>query len=130
MPSTVRPLVVTADLPRLLAFYGGLLGATQTDRVPAEGPVFFLGLRVGNSDLGLVSDASVADVPAGRILLSIEVPDVDALLARVADLGGTVTGGPTDMPWGQRVLHLTDPDGNPVNLTTTTAPPDGAVPSQ
>jgi predicted enzyme related to lactoylglutathione lyase len=53
----------------------------------------------------------------GRMLLSVDVPDVGALLAAVEDLGGTVTGGPNDMPWGQRVAHITDPDGNGVNLT-------------
>ncbi len=121
MPSTVQPLIVTADLERMLAFYGGLLSATETERVPPEGPVFYVGLRIGDSDLGLVSDDAVADAPAGRVLLSIEVPDVDALLARLAALGGELTGGPNDMPWGQRVAHVTDPDGNAVNLTTTTS---------
>jgi predicted enzyme related to lactoylglutathione lyase len=121
MPSTVQPTIVTAALEPMLAFYTGLLAASETERVPAEGPVFYVGLRIGESDLGLVSDDGVAGAPAGRILLSIEVPDVDALVPRVEGLGGTVTGGPTDMPWGQRVVHLTDPDGNVVNLTTTTA---------
>ena len=122
MPSTVQPTIVTASLERMLAFYTGLLGATETQRVPAEGPVFYVGLRIGDSDLGLVSDEGAAGAPAGKILLSFEVPDVDALVPRVEGLGGAVTGGPTDMPWGQRVAHLTDPDGNAVNLTTTTAP--------
>jgi predicted enzyme related to lactoylglutathione lyase len=122
MPSTLQPMIITADLARTLAFYAGLLGATETQRVPPEGRVFYVGLRIGDSDLGLVSDDSVADASTGRILLSFEVADVDALLPRVQELGGTVTGGPTDMPWGQRVVHLTDPDGNVVNLTTTTAP--------
>jgi hypothetical protein len=40
----------------------------------------------------------------------------DVLLPRVADLGGRVTGGPTDMPWGHRVAHVRDPDGNALNL--------------
>lgn len=31
--------------------------------------------------------------------------------------GRSVRGGPNDMPWGQRVAHIQDPDGNPVNLT-------------
>ena len=53
----------------------------------------------------------------GRMLLSIEVPDVDALLPRVPVLGGTATSGANDMPWGQRVAHIADPDGNVVNLT-------------
>jgi uncharacterized glyoxalase superfamily protein PhnB len=122
MPSTLQPMIVTANLERMLAFYGGLLGATETERVPAEGPVFYVGLRIGDSDVGLVSDDAVADAPAGRILLSIDVPDVDALLPRLAGLGGELTGGPTDMPWGQRVAHVQDPDGNAVNLTTTTTP--------
>jgi predicted enzyme related to lactoylglutathione lyase len=122
MPSTVQPTIVTSHLERMLAFYGGLLGATETQRVPPEGPVFYVGLRIGDSDLGLVSDDGVADAPAGRILLSIDVPDVDALLPRLDGLGGKLTGGPTDMPWGQRVAHITDPDGNAVNLTTATRP--------
>jgi predicted enzyme related to lactoylglutathione lyase len=122
VPSTVQPTIITAHLERMLAFYGGLLGAKETQRVPPEGPVFYVGLRIGDTDLGLVSDDSVAEAPAGRILLSIEVPDVDALLPRVSGLGGELTGGPTDMPWGQRVAHIKDPDGNPVNLTTTTGP--------
>ncbi len=121
MPSTVQPTIVTAGLERMLAFYTDLLGAAETQRVPDEGPVFYVGLRIGDTDVGLVSDEAVARAPAGRILLSIEVPDVDALIPRVDVLGGAVTGGPTDMPWGQRVLHLTDPDGNVVNLTTTTS---------
>ena len=122
MPSTVQPTIVTAALERMLAFYAGLLGARETERVPAEGPVFYVGLRIGDSDLGLVSDDEAAGAPAGRILLSIDVPDVDVLLPRVEGLGGEITGGPTDMPWGQRVAHVKDPDGNAVNLTTSTAP--------
>ncbi len=118
MHNTVQPTIVTHDLQRMLAFYSGLLGANETQRHPQEGPIFFIGLRIGDSDLGLVSDDSVAGASAGRILLSVDVPDVDALLPRVHGLGGEVTGGPTDMPWGQRVAHIKDPDGNTVNLTT------------
>lgn len=52
-----------------------------------------------------------------RIQLSIGVDDVDETLGRVEALGGSVRSGPNDMPWGQRVAHIQDPDGNPVNLT-------------
>ena len=122
MHSTVQPTIITAHLERMLEFYSGLLGANETQRVPEEGPVFFVGLRIGNTDLGMVSDSAVAGAPAGRILLSIDVRDVDALLPRVPGLGGEITGGPNDMPWGQRVAHIKDPDGNAINLTTTTRP--------
>jgi predicted enzyme related to lactoylglutathione lyase len=117
MPSTIRPIIVTNDLDRLLAFYRELLGAEEVMRFPEDGPVFYVGLTLDDSELGLTSDASVVPGEPGRMLLSIEVPDVDALLPTVVGMGGTVTGGPTDMPWGQRVAHIKDPDGNVVNLT-------------
>ena len=67
--------------------------------------------------VGLSSDTAVERGSPGRMLLSIDVPDVDALLPRVADLGGSAGGPANDMPWGQRVAHIKDPDGNVVNLT-------------
>jgi predicted enzyme related to lactoylglutathione lyase len=127
--STIQPVIVTADLDPLLAFYTQLFDAEQIFREPAEGPAFYLGLRIGDTDLGLVTrpDAPTS-TPSGtqtatppgtpaRIVLSIAVDDVAAALTRVPPLGGSVTGGPTDMPWGQRVAHITDPAGNPLNLT-------------
>jgi predicted enzyme related to lactoylglutathione lyase len=119
MPSTIRPIIVSNDLDRLLAFYTGLLGAEEIMRFPDDGPTFYVGLRLGESELGLSSDAGVEPGSPGRMLLSIDVPDVDALLPKVADLGGSAPGPANDMPWGQRVAHISDPDGNVINLTQT-----------
>jgi predicted enzyme related to lactoylglutathione lyase len=119
VPVTIRPVIVTADLDRLLAFYTGLLGAEEILRFPDDGPVFYVGLKLGDSEFGLSTDAGVSPGDPGRMLLSIEVSDVDALLPRVESLGGTATSGANDMPWGQRVAHIKDPDGNVVNLTQT-----------
>ena len=47
----------------------------------------------------------------------VVVADVDELLPQVEPAGGKVLGPPNDMPWGHRVAHATDPDGNKVNLT-------------
>ncbi len=121
MPSTVQPILITRDVDRLLRFYVGVAGAELTDRQPPEGPVFYQGLRIGDSDLGIVA-ADDAPSDAGRVLLGIEVADVDAVLPRVEELGGAVQGPPNDMPWGQRVAHVRDPDGNALNLTTTREP--------
>ncbi len=119
MPSSIRPIIVTNDIDRLLAFYTGLFGATEVVRYPEDGPAFYVGLRLGDSELGLSSDDSVVPGEPGRMLLSIEVADVDATLARVEGLGGSAPGPANDMPWGQRVAHVEDPDGNAVNLTAT-----------
>ncbi|MFC5909226.1 VOC family protein [Streptacidiphilus monticola] len=115
--STIQPVILTADQDRLLGFYTKLFGAEEVFRVPAEGTAFYLGLRIGDTDLGLVVRADLTPGTAPRMLLSIEVDDVAETLARVESLGGSVNGGPNDMPWGQRVAHILDPDGNPVNLT-------------
>ncbi|MFJ5731674.1 VOC family protein [Streptomyces paradoxus] len=115
--STIQPVIVTADQDVLLGFYKKLFGAEETFRVPAVGPAFYLGLRIGDTDLGLVAQANAGTGPASRILLSIGVEDVDETLGRVVALGGSVRSGPNDMPWGQRVAHISDPDGNPVNIT-------------
>ncbi|WP_327579912.1 VOC family protein [Streptomyces sp. NBC_00145] len=115
--STIQPVIVTADLDVLLGFYTKLFGAEEIFRVPAKGPAFYRGLRIGDTDLGLVAKANPETGAASRILLSISVDDVDETLGRVTALGGSVRGGPNDMPWGQRVAHIQDPDGNPVNLT-------------
>jgi len=119
VPNTICPVIVTPDLDRLLAFYTSLFGAVETMRFPEEGPLFYVGLRIGDSELGLAANADVALDGPGRLLLSIDVDDVDALLPRVEALGGRVAGPPNDMPWGQRVAHAADPDGNTVNLTQT-----------
>ncbi|WUS98433.1 VOC family protein [Streptomyces sp. NBC_00708] len=115
--STIQPVILTADLDTLRRFYTDLFGAEEIFRVPEEGPVFYVGLRIGDTDLGLVTKKVPADGAAPRILLSIEVDDVDETRARVEALGGSAGGDPKDMPWGQRVAHVTDPDGNAVNLT-------------
>ena len=120
MPSSVTPMIVTHDLERLARFYTGLTGATQISGVPGEGPTSYLGLQLGDSELGIIADGCVESAPPGRVLLSIEVADVDAALARVESLGGRAPAPANDMPWGQRGAHLQDPDGNAVNLTTTT----------
>ncbi|MFK0100288.1 VOC family protein [Streptomyces sp. NPDC091040] len=115
--STIQPVILTAHQDVLAGFYTDLFGAEEIFRVPAEGPVFYLGLRIGDTDLGLVAKEEAEGAGAPRMLLSIAVDDVDATLGRVEALGGSVSGGPKDMPWGQRVAHVLDPDGNPVNLT-------------
>ncbi|MFG2599125.1 VOC family protein [Streptomyces sp. NPDC048462] len=115
--STIQPVIITADPEGLAGFYAKLFGAEQIFRVPEEGPAFYLGLRIGDTDLGLVAKTDPETAAAPRMLLSIGVDDVDETLGRVTALGGSVGGSPNDMPWGQRVAHIQDPDGNPVNLT-------------
>ncbi|MFD4637602.1 VOC family protein [Lentzea sp. NPDC058436] len=112
----IQPIIVTPGLDRLQAFYAQVLGAVEVFRQPEEGPVFYKTLRIGDAELGLVTEEVDVTVRS-RILLSVDVEDVDALLPLVEAAGGRVKGPANDMPWGQRVAHVFDPDGNAVNLT-------------
>ena len=114
-------MIVTPSLPLVLAFYKALFGAVEISRVPEDGPAFYVGLQIGNAELGVVADGDADIVAPQRILLNINVADlgvgtVEGLLEHVEALGGRVLGAPNDMPWGQRVAHILDPDGNTVNL--------------
>jgi len=69
------------------------------------GVVFFL----GGGFLELVSGGS--PVPGTGAALWLQVPDVDAEHARLADAGVDVLSGPVDEPWGLRECWVADPDG-------------------
>jgi predicted enzyme related to lactoylglutathione lyase len=121
MPPTLQPVIVTPSMPLLLAFYKALFGAVEISRVPENGLAFYVGLQIGNAELGVVADGDAQIDTPQRILLNVnvgdlDVGDVDGLLEHVEALGGRVLGPPNDMPWGQRVAHIQDPDGNTVNL--------------
>ncbi|MEU6262784.1 VOC family protein [Saccharopolyspora shandongensis] len=122
---TIQPIINTPDLDRLLNFYTTLFGAVEKVRIPDGDPTFFIGLQVGDAELGLVIDRDAKAGTTGRVLLSFDVENVDALLDQVEELGGRVQGPPNDMPWGQRVAHVFDPDGNAVNLTQQVRPGGG-----
>jgi len=60
-----------------------------------------------------VEPAAVADRVAGaRQQLTIEVDDVDARCARLAQRGVTLLNGPLDRTWGIRTPSCQDPGGH------------------
>lgn len=61
----------------------------------------------------LIEPASVASVEAGaRFQLTVEVDDVDAVCALLADRGVELLNGPMDRPWGVRTASFRDPGGH------------------
>lgn len=115
------PIVTSRDLARLIAFYEAALDAVVDYRFGADGQDDYVSLRLGAAALGI---GRVAQTPVAgdRIALWFYVDDVDASFAAWTRLGGAVEQSPTDMPWGERVAQVRDPDGNLVNLAT---PPTG-----
>ena len=61
----------------------------------------------------LIEPADVAAADAGvRMLLTINVDDVDATCAELRRRGVTFLNGPIDRPWGVRTAAFADPAGH------------------
>ena len=70
-------------------------------------------LLIATSAPELIDPAPVAAAEAGsRVVFTIEVDDVDAVCARLADRGVELLNGPMDRPWGIRTASFRDPGGH------------------
>jgi lactoylglutathione lyase len=94
-------------------------------QLPPEGEPGYVGLRRGTYELAVVADdwprqqygASVA--PGVRFEMFVYVAAVDDLVVELRRDGTRILSEPADMPWGERVAYVEDPDGNPVALAQT-----------
>lgn len=110
------PILSTGDLGRLVGFYRAAFDAERTYGFAGEdGKDVFVTLALGGITLGIGRE----DAPQGshgRTALWFYVDDVDESYRRVLDAGGVSESEPTDMPWGERVARVRDPDGLVLNL--------------
>lgn len=116
--------LVTADMPRSLAFYRllGLDIPAEADTAPHAEAALPGGLRLM---WDVVATAQAIDpdwqTPTGghRIALAVRCdtpPDVDALYQRLTEAGHHGHRAPWDAVWGQRYALVHDPDGATVEL--------------
>jgi uncharacterized glyoxalase superfamily protein PhnB len=123
---TVRslfPIVSTVDLPRLVEFYRGALGAVVEYRFPDDsGGDAYVSLGLGGATLGIGADPATPAPDGDRIALWFYVDDVDAAHSAALAAGASEERPPTWMPWGERVSQFRDPDGNLVNLAAEPQP--------
>jgi lactoylglutathione lyase len=118
------PMLSCADLERSLALYRDLLGGVETFRFPQEGEPGYVALDIGDAHIGLgaMSGPPIHGRPqrpatGHRIELCVYVDDVDAMYERAGERGLEQVVAPADMPWGERVAYIADPDGNLLMLT-------------
>jgi len=118
--------IITADLPRLVRFYGELTGTSLTlltgdfaELKTASGTLAIGStrtLQLFGGDIARAADNHSA-------IIEFRVADVDAEYRKHAGLiGGALVQAPTTMPWGNRSLLFRDPDGNLVNFFTPVTP--------
>jgi uncharacterized glyoxalase superfamily protein PhnB len=110
----VFPIINCADLARTLDWYRRVFSGEVAYRFPDAGEAVYLTLRVGSGQVALAAGAGPAlygevPLPASGHAVDICVY-VDDLDAAVANAGSAVVE-PADMPWGERVAYLRDPEG-------------------
>jgi lactoylglutathione lyase len=116
------PIVYVRDLPTALAFYRDALGFVETYRHPPDGEPGFVSLQLENTKVGLVvfdsPESFLGRTPGDgiRFELWLYCDDVDTAVAGLADRGVPVLREPEDMPWGERLAYVADPDGNPISI--------------
>jgi lactoylglutathione lyase len=118
------PMLSCADLDRSLALYRDMLGGVETFRFPPEGEPGYISLDIGDSHIGLGSMAGPPihgrpqrPATGHRIELCVYVDDVDESYKQAGEQGLEQVVEPADMPWGERVAYIADPDGNLLMLT-------------
>ncbi len=115
-------ILFVSDLERSIRFYRDVIGlpfrfANESyAEFATEGAKFSLYARSGLPELiGRAAPAGEAPWPQGEVVFLVD--DVDAEHARLSQAGVRVLAPPTDRPWGERTLHVVDPDGNVIELT-------------
>jgi hypothetical protein len=99
--------LATPDLDASSAFYSGLFG---WEIAPFQGsPTPYLAIRNGESNNGGMRPSDPPDVPP-HWLVYFGVQDIEAALAKVSELGGTVMAGPIDIQMA-KIGIASDPQG-------------------
>ena len=107
----------TEDLARSRAFYLDVFGKSVIFE-DENSAVFKFGDAVINvlavpAAGELVAPGTVAPGGAGaRAVMTVEVDDVDAVCAELAQRGVRLLNGPMNRPWGLRTASFTDPGGH------------------
>lgn len=119
----LRVALTSADHDRLLRFYCDALGvAPEAIWTNDQGKAVLLPLGRGTLELFDEQQADTVDgIEVGRrvsgpVRLALQVPDLDAALARLAAHGATLVHAPVVTPWGDRNARVQDPDGMQITL--------------
>ena len=111
--------IVATDGDKAKAYYSELFGweidsnnPMNYGTVPRDGHTNADGIGIGG---GI---ATAPEGYAGHVTFYVEVPDVEAALAKAESLGGTRMMGPDEVMEGLVIGLFTDPEGHVVGVLT------------
>jgi predicted enzyme related to lactoylglutathione lyase len=120
-PLSLDSRLFCRDPAALLGFYAALFDATETEA--AKSPTQ-RALRIGSAELGFTQTDAAAlrglsaalpgedGIRAFATFAATDEHEVDALAARVAELGGRIVRAPQRTWYGSWQLVAADPEGN------------------
>ncbi len=119
----LRVALTSADFERIVEFYCQGLGI-EPAQLWTNGDSHAVLLELGRATLELFDESQAVMVDqievgqrvSGPIRFALQVPDVDAAVARLVKHGAALIGGPLVTPWGDRNARLQAPDGMQITL--------------
>ena len=121
MAKRAFPVVYASDVERTAQFWERL-GFSRFFQLPEQGTPGYVGLRRDEAELAVVArqwpreqyGLDPGDGP--RFEMFVYITDVDQRIPQLRAEGVAILREPADMPWGERIAAIADPDGNPVAL--------------
>lgn len=117
-------ILYVEDVPRTLSFYEAAFGLKRRflheggdfGELDTGATILAFSSRKLIAELGKNPSAPVAGSPCFEIAFVTE--DVPEALDKALSAGAVLVQAPEDMPWGQTVAYVRDPDGFLVELCT------------
>jgi uncharacterized glyoxalase superfamily protein PhnB len=127
--SWLSPYLTVKDADKALDFYQRAFGFEKKNTMPgpdgktghAEMTWKDIVIMFGPECPTSQSKAPVTSGIVPPVALFVYCEDVDALCTRASAAGAKVVMPPQDMFWGDRMCHLTDPDGHSWHFATNVA---------
>ncbi|MBL8055184.1 MAG: VOC family protein [Anaerolineales bacterium] len=124
----LRVALTARDYERLVRFYCAGLGLETTQVWPSEQGRAVI-LDMGRATLEVFDEqqaATIDQLEAGRrvsgpIRFALQVPDLEAAMARLLANGAVLVHPPVRTPWGEYNVRLQDPEGLQVTLFQASA---------
>jgi predicted enzyme related to lactoylglutathione lyase len=108
--------IIGKDGEKLQSYYSGLFGWEIDSGNPMN---YGIVQREGNTNadgVGIGGGVAGYDGVEGGVTVYVEVPDVEAALAKAEELGGSRVMGPDTVTEGVEIGQFSDPEGHKVGV--------------
>jgi PhnB protein len=114
---SITPMLAFKKAADAVAFYAKAFGATESFRLSGpDGSIGYAEVRIGDAHFSLADEnpqfnCSPATAGNTTVILSLDVDDPDAWVARAAGAGATIIFPVKDQFYGHRAGRIRDPFG-------------------